>query len=409
MGLFLLVASAAQARPVSFANARAAAERLSPDVQIAERKVDVARADVSVAGAWANPTLTMSTSRQSALFSPAINVPLPLFGQRGMAIDAAEADARAAALDAVVTRGDSRWSATQAWIDLWQAQERSRLLAVAAEEADRLLSIAKERFEAGSAPRVDVVRATADRARAAAEASFSRTAIRSAAARLLPWLGEKALNDVEAEGDPGYPVDLPPIDALWNTTASGHAVLRRDRAETEAAGQHIRLEERLRWPVINGQLALDFGDRGLPNTGFGQSDQFDVIGGLSFDLPILSLRGGAIEKARAQQAVAEATANADEQRLLASLRDAYQHTQGAAEQVRALRDEVLPATEEARRMTEEGYRAGRVDLLRLLEAQRALRDTRLAIADAVASWSRAYADLEHSAGQPLDGKAEHAP
>jgi outer membrane protein, heavy metal efflux system len=402
-------ASAASARPISFAEARDFAERLSPDVVIVARRADVAKADIHVAGTLANPTLTLITSRQSTLFSPGLSVPLPLFGQRSTAIDAASADAQVAALDAVVTREESRWNATEAWIDLWLAQERSKLLITAANEAERLLGITQERFNAGSAPRVDVVRATADRARASSEASFSRTAILSAAARLLPWIGESPESEVEAQGEPDYPTEMPAFAAVSQAALQHHPELQRDREGIQAAELHVRAEERQRWPVINGQLTADFLDRGLPNPGFENqfANQFDLIGGIAFDLPILNLRGGAIERAEAQRTVAEATVSADEARILAALRDAYQHTQGAAEQVRSLRQEVLPAMEEARRMTEEGYRAGRVDLLRLLEAQRALLETHLAVADAIASWSRAYADLERAAGQPLGAKEPH--
>jgi len=77
--------------------------------------------------------------------------------------------------------------------------------------------------------------------------------------------------------------------------------------------------------------------------------------------------------------------------------------------LRALRDEVLPDMQEAYAMTEEGYRAGRVELLRVLEAQRALLDSRLSEAEAVATWTRAVADLERALGTDLAGGAAHAP
>ncbi len=408
-GILLVGGASASARPISFGEARAAAERLSPDVLLAARRLDVARADIHVAGALANPAFTATTAAQTARLGMTLSVPVPLFGQRGTAIDAATADSRVAALDAAVTAQDARWSATQAWIDLWEAQERSNVLAQAASDADRLLGIAKERFDSGSAPRLDVVRATADRARAAADASFAKTAIQSAASRLGPWIGETTTGGLEATGQPGFAGNLPDLSTL-QAVISRQRVLKRDRAGIEAAEAHVRAEERQRWPVIDAQLSVNLFDPSLeqvPGATPSPLGTNDIIGGISFELPVLSLRGGAIERARAEKAVAEATVSADEARLIAALRDAYQHTQGAAEQVRSLRTEALPAMEEARRMTEEGYRAGRVDLLRLLEAQRALLDTRLAVAEAVANWSRACADLERAAGEPLDGKVPH--
>jgi len=68
----------------------------------------------------------------------------------------------------------------------------------------------------------------------------------------------------------------------------------------------------------------------------------------------------------------------------------------------ALARDVLPMLEQARQMTEEGYRDGRVDLLRVLEAQRAVLETRLAQVEAQASWQRALVDVEHAAGVTLE-------
>jgi outer membrane protein TolC len=87
--------------------------------------------------------------------------------------------------------------------------------------------------------------------------------------------------------------------------------------------------------------------------------------------------------------------------LRADLVDAYHRTEAAATRAQALGGRALPATEEARAMTEESYRAGRSDLVRVLEAQRAVVDTRLGEAEAIAAWARAFADLERAAGEGL--------
>jgi outer membrane protein TolC len=60
-------------------------------------------------------------------------------------------------------------------------------------------------------------------------------------------------------------------------------------------------------------------------------------------------------------------------------------------------------------MTEEGYRLGRVDLIRLLDAQRALLESQLAAAEAEASWGRAVADVEKAAGADFQEDNTHAP
>ncbi|HEX3697998.1 MAG TPA: TolC family protein [Polyangia bacterium] len=390
------------ARDISFAQARAAAERAAPDIQLAERRVDVSTADVQVAGALANPTLTVSTAHQTARLGTSIGLPLPLFGQRGTAMRAARGDADAAVLDVEVVRREVRWRATVAWVDLWQAQERARLLELAAKDADRLFQIASEKFDAGTGPRLDVIRTKADWARAASEAEAGLHLAGAAAARLAPWIGAPPDETITATGLPSYP------DALLAFTApnledrlSDHPTLHRDKALVTAATLHIQNEERLRWPTVTPQFTVNQFDPTLPGP--------DFIVGLSFDLPVLSLRGGAIARAQAQRALAEMTVTADERRLRAELLDAYRRTEGARVRLRALREQVLPSMKEARDMTEEGYRSGRVDLLRLLDAQRALLDSRLAEAEAAASWSRAVADLENATGSTFTEGGTHAP
>ena len=393
--MYLLALLLLQVRSVSFEQARALAERAAGDVVVAERRVDVARGEVGVAGALANPSLSVLTARQTAQLGLGLTVPLPLFGQRGTQVAAARADVDVAGVEVEVARNDARWNATLAWFDLWEAQERARVLQLSAQETARLLAIAKQRFEAGSAPRLDVVRATADDARASAEAVAARSAVVAAGAKLLPWLGEISDANLTASGQGAFPEQTAALGEL-TVQAANHPALVRDRAESAAAEAHVRAEQRQRWPVINGQVTVNYGDPTLPGT--------DVIAGAGFDLPVLNLRGGAIARSRAQQAVAEATAVADARRLFADLRDAFHRAEGAGVRARALQKTVLPAIEEARRMTEEGYRAGRLDLLRLLEAQRAVLDTRLSAAEASASYGRAIADLEHAVGRRLDAK-----
>src|SRR5262245_42386265 len=135
IGPVLLAPSSSWARDVTFAQARAAAEQAAPDVKLVERRADVSLAAVEVAGTLANPTVGVSTARQTARLGVSVSVPVPLFGQRASSVKAARADADAAVADVGVARREARWAATLAWLDLWEAQERTKLLDLAATEA----------------------------------------------------------------------------------------------------------------------------------------------------------------------------------------------------------------------------------------------------------------------------------
>ena len=385
---------------VSLAQARGLAERANPDVFLAGRREAVARAQVDVVGALGNPIVNVETARLTARLTTGVSLPVPLFGQRSTAMKAASSDAEVATLDTDAVRVEARWSATRAWLDLWEAQERARMAGTAAAEAEHLAAIARERFGAGSAPRLDTIRTGADQARTRAEARAATMNVTAAAARLGVWLGATDGIALRCAGTPDLG-PLPPEEAARDRVVAHHPALERDRAQTAAAAAHVRAEQRLRWPIVNLQLTVNQGDPTLPGT--------DVIGGLSFEAPVLSQRGGAIGRAQAEQALAEATTEVDKRRLSSALADAYEQATAAELRARALGEEVLPALEETRRMTEEGYRDGRVDLLRVLEAQRAVLDGRLGYVEAQAAWQRALADVERAMGVPIAEGAAREP
>jgi len=387
---------AAPAPAMTWSEARAAAEQRAPELAVAERRVAVARADVEVAGALANPTFTVTTARETAKLATGVSLPLPIFGQRGAAVRAASADADAVEREHAVDVNDVRWNATLAWIDTWETTVRARLLADAADDARRLAVIAGERFDAGSAPRLDAVRAAADRVRAESDAESARALVAAAGARLAVWVGIDPVSPPAVEGGPGVPARLPALQQLLDA-AAGHPVLARDEAQHAAADSHVEMERRLRFPIVSAELTVAQGDPTLVDIHGIQHT--DVIGGAAFELPILNARGGAIAHAQALGTLAEATRTSDAAHLRADLIDAFRRTEAAAARAHALGQRVLPAIEEARSMTEEGYRAGRADLIRVLEAQRAVVEVRLAELEAIGAWARAFADLERAGGR----------
>ena len=389
----------AVAREISFDEARSLAERAAPDVQLAGRRADVAASEVEISRTLGNPTLTVTSARQTARLGAGVSVPLPLFGQRSTGISASQADATVAGLEITVLQRDARRAATLAWIDLWEAQERARLLEQARADAERLFRTATDKFDAGTGAALDVLRTRADLARAGSEREGAKSLVAAASARLGLLLDADPDQALVARGDPGYrapPAALPGLAAQL----SDHPELRRDRAQQLAAEAHVRHQERQRWPIVNAQLTVNALDPTLTGP--------DLIAGLSFELPVLSLNAGLIARARAQGALAQATAAVDQRRLAAELRDGYRRTEGATARLRALQDEVLPAMESARKMTQDGYQLGRLDLLRVLEAQRALVESRLAEVDARSALGRAQADLERALGHDLAG-GDHAP
>ena len=394
VGLVLVAwANAVDARSFSWAEVRTIAERNAPELQVSSARHAVSGSEVQIAGTLANPSVNVSTARETAKLGVALSQPLPLFGQRGAQIHAAEADATTAAWDLEVARIEALHDVSLAWVDLWEAERRATLLEAAATDANRLRDIADERFGAGSSPRLDSVRATGDSARARAEAQAAVLIVDAAGSRVGYFLGT-ITEASRTSGDPAIAGSLPSLDVLTNTDSGAlHPLLARDGAAIRAAEAHLSAERRARWPVVSGEIAVNWRDPTLGAT--------DVIGGLGLEMPVLNLRGGLIARAQAQKALAEATRDLDIARLGTELRSAHARFAAASLRSRGLHDDVLPTLEEARRMTEESYREGRADFVRVLEAQRALTETRLALVESSAAAARAWADLERALGHRL--------
>ncbi len=386
---------------LTWAEARAAAERRAPERALAARRAALAETDVAIARALPNPTFTVTTSRLTARLATGVSLPMPLFGQRHLATVVARADVDTALRESALGQSELRWNATMAWIDAWEAAARARLVALAAADADRLLEIARARFEAGSAPRLDVVRATADRARSHAEAEGAGPLVTAAAAHLAVWVGADPIAPPRVVGEPGVPAALPDLAVLVEALALSHPALERDRAEERAATARADLERRLRLPVVSADVMVSQWDPTTPGT--------DVLAGASFELPILDQRAGSIAHAERQRDVFAAARALDDAHLRADLVDAYHRTRSGAGRAREIGRSALPASEEARALTEESYRAGRADLLRVLDAQRAVLELRLAEREAIGAWARAFADLERAVGAALPQGASDSP
>ena len=109
--------------------------------------------------------------------------------------------------------------------------------------------------------------------------------------------------------------------------------------------------------------------------------------------------------------VAEAEANvakvaderaAAETRAHADLNEAYQTLARAAEEVRILRETVLPGAKSAVDQITEGYSAGRFSQLDVLDAQRSYNETRTQYVRALAAYHKAHAQIDALIAGPVE-------
>jgi len=116
--------------------------------------------------------------------------------------------------------------------------------------------------------------------------------------------------------------------------------------------------------------------------------------GLSVPLPLFNSGRAAIDQARAERTRAEALARAAELDANGAVIKTEAERDNAASAARAANGPALAGAQEAARIARIGYREGKFGQLDLLEAERALADTRTAAIDALATYHDAQARLD---------------
>ncbi len=368
-----------------------AADRRAPQIIASVSRERLAESDVKVAGIVPNPRVTMGTSAASGVLVGSLYAALPVFGQRGTAIDAADSFVKVAALSVEVARLDARLAVTQAWIDLWLGASEQAAAERVAERRTRLHDAAQGRFEEGGGSRLDVLRADTELLRARGEASARRAETSAASARLALLLGIPPERSLQSVGDPPFARVIPtPAGCLQ--LVDTHPLARRANGSVQASEAVVRRERRARWPLLGVQLGTNLWKQYPP-------PRNDFSAALSAELPIFNA------PLVARALAAKSTAQADDALVLTELRAGLLSVRSlyiaAERRQRSAEIEVLPIAREAAELAAEAYRSGALDLTATLLAEQSLADASIAAVRARADRGRAYAMLEHAAGRSL--------
>jgi outer membrane protein TolC len=197
------------------------------------------------------------------------------------------------------------------------------------------------------------------------------------------------------------PAVAPPLPVLIARVGSSAAV-RREQSDFRASELRVARERALVRPNLTLDLGVDAFDSTLlaPDAPAGTTPPLNYRAQLTVDVPIFNQRGPQIDRERAQGDVARAREQSARVAAAAELTAAYRTFEAATARQRTLADSVVPAAQSAARATEEAYTLGRAQLVAVLDAERALVDTRVTALEAQATRASAWADVEHALGAP---------
>jgi cobalt-zinc-cadmium efflux system outer membrane protein len=389
--------------PPAFTRSQAVAEALgrNPGILAAAEQIEEARAAVVTAAAFVDPTLAADTMGEThpldvgsgniTDYYLTFTVPFP--GKRGLRRRVSEASLHAAEQALVQTRQQVASQAAQDYDALLVALRHRVDLEESRGFAQDFLAKTQARFVAGTAPKVDVVKAKVDLAQADDDLIANERAIDSARATLNRILGRMGGSPLELTEELTVPAALPDVAVLERLAEASRPELASNQAQRKGARDATRLAEQFWVPDLNFTLERNALSGG-PAT---------YTTELLVNFPIFFWQHEKGEVANARHRESELAANASDLHAQVSLdvRSAYATASTALRQVIFLRDELLPEAREVYRVASVSYGLGASSALDLLDAKRTLVDAERQFVDALGSANDAQAALEQAMGAPL--------
>lgn len=368
-------------RAITLEEAVASADS-APGIVAARAGEQAAEAEVRVAGLLPDLEASFTTNSVTARESASLLVPLP-WPARGPRVAAARAGLATAGRARDEARAAARQALRVAWFTLAAAGERAQAASDREARSRRNADAVAALYQEGRVARLEQVRAEAEAALIASERASADEALRSAGAALVTLMGLPTGRAVTTAGPLPTPGPEPPLDELVARARDESPAVRLQAAEAEAAGAQWRLARRLRAPGLGLNVGADWSDPTQPGT--------NKFAGLNISIPIAGPASTAValgerdrQTALLEQARREAAIDAG---------TAWGATRGSRMRFEAIVKDVLPAARQAADLTRLAYKEGKVDIFRLLDAERLLSEAEAARADAYEAWGTAHAAL----------------
>ena len=382
------------------------AEDNAPAIGVAERRVDVARADVVEASPWlpADPTLDVGAGgrvgggQDGADVSVGVSQVVELFGEGGLRRAAAERGVDAVSVDVERARFVIHQAVHSGFLAALVADAEVLAADAAVGFAQRLVEVAEARVSAGEASSLTVRLAKTALSRAKEQAL---TAVEVQTASRLSLGREAGFDDatsIKPRGMLPVPRDVPTLDALVALAEAHEPRLATLRAQVQAAQATSALAKRegMPKPTIGIGYSLEGAN---PNS----SAQTQQVAGASLALPLPLFRGNDAERFRssAQQGVLEAELAGERRQLAGRIAEARTRATAARARLTLFADEILPGIDETLQQLEKAFRLGELDLTEVMVGREQVLAARRDALLAWRSWFDARAGLEAAIGYDL--------
>ncbi len=386
---------------VSRAQAVELATSGNPAVAAAAEQVEQARARVAEATAFPDAAIATTLEQEQGFLQPrsattkdiGLALTLPFPDKLRLSGKVASAALRSAEFSLTQLRQQIAFATAQAYDAVLVAARHGEDFREAKALAQDFLAKTQARYRAGTAAKLDVIKAKVDLAQAENDLIANDRAVATARAGLNRLLARPLGAPVEATDDLAAPLRVPDLDSIERLALASRPEIRSLAADRAGARDATTLARRYWLPDLSLTLSRNFTA--------GSPPAFTTAASVNIPLFFWQHDKGFIAEARHHEA--ELAATADDLRAAVSLdvRTAYAAATTAVRQAAFLRDELLPEATDAYRIASVSYGLGGSSALDLLDAKRTLLEAKSQYTDALGAASDALADLERAAGAPL--------
>ena len=289
-----------------------------------------------------------------------------------------------------IARAEVRARVRAAYVGAQLAEAQAQAARRRVELVQQLVDGVQTRVDTGAASNVDLQLARVERGRAVRERLEAELAKARALAELRVLIGLGTERPVALTAEVGQHARVSSLDGLLVRA-------RAQRSELKAlAASHDEIDAALirlrREAVPSPTLFLDL-QRDLPG-------QLYVGGGVALPLPVWRRNQGELAVARANRARLDTETEATEREIDAEVATAYHGLEANLQIVDTLEHEVLPAAEAAVDLTTQGWRAGKFDLFRVIQASREASDARRNQLESLGALWQAAIAVDRATGTP---------
>ncbi len=262
---------------------------------------------------------------------------------------------------------------------------------------DRELDVDRVRFKAGDLAKLDIDRLELQRVQFESDYETALVNLRTAKIQLLQLLNDRTpLETFDVTGPYDFSTRFAPLEQFRNIALENRPDLREAAQNVDLAKVTYQLT------VSNGSTDPTWSLWWTHNPSFSNPYDFNTIGG-SVSIPLRIFDRNQGEKARTQLDISrnERLRDAAEAQVFNDVDSAYYTVLSNVNLLKPYKEKYLEMATEIRDKMKISYLNGGNSLLDYLDAEKALRDTRLAYINLVGSYLTAVAQMDMAVGREV--------